>query len=489
MRIASRYTLGVTVGAMLFFGAAGYVQLRSEERDLRAATRGSMQLLGRSLTVAFENALRDRQAEDVEETLRELERIDGTVDIFVLRGDGRVMASSAAAHPAPATHPSRMGAEFVSLHGVEWLQFQSRLTLRDGRQARLVVLRPLADLRADLRATRAGIAAAVAGFVAVVSVLGVVLGRVYVSRPLTGVIEAMRRVREGDLDPEPGPFATDEVGSARRELAVLVDALRETRANLELESERRRRLERGLDEVAKLVAIGRLSASVAHEIGSPLQVIEGRVASLAKRSSDPEVARVAEILLGQTQRITRIVEQLLAVARRRGDRRASVDLVVVLGPIIELLTHEARRMSATLSFDVERASVRAVADADQLQQVVFNLVRNALQASRPGGTIHVQLAIGVMGAAATPCVLLVVRDDGEGMPAFVLEHASDPFFTTRTDQGGTGLGLAIVRGLVDEHHGRLTIESVEGEGTVVTIQLPVERHPSALAEVQDVEAQ
>jgi len=476
MSIATRSTLALTCVAVVFAGVVGAWQLTDEERELRRAAQAAASLLGRSLQVAFENALRDRQSEDIRETLRALEPMAPDVDVFVFDARGALLAASEGAPartlPAAAPHPE---ARFVGSGEDEILVVDAPLDLVRERDARLVVIAPLDRLREDLAATRRTLAVGIGAFVVVLALLAYLVNRAYVARPLERLITTMARVQRGDLDPpDVSTFRNDEVGATAHALARLVTDLRVTKEQREEEIARRHRLERGLEDVDKYVTVGRLSAGLAHEIGSPLQVLEGRAADLARKSTDGEVRRVAGILVEQAQRITRTVSQLLTVSRRRRPRRVPLDLGVIVGPIVDLLSHEARRASASLEMTTKPETPLLEGDPDQLQQVALNLLRNALQAG--ARTVRIRVAPGVLSDDASrparAAVVLEVCDDGHGMSDAVRARAFEPFFTTREAEGGTGLGLAVVRGLVEEHGGSVSLTAGSPDGTRVVVRLP-----------------
>lgn len=474
MSLSTRLTTALSVAALGLFAAVGTWQLRAEENDLRRAVQHDIGLLGRSLQVSFENALRDRQAEDVQETLEELERIDPTVDVFVYDASGAMIASSTGAVTHDrwlAIRPEEVELRFIDLPGpgrVEML-LPLRIT-RDERPATMAIVRSLGDMHADLAATRLRVMLSVVGFVLLVALLTMVLSRFWVGRPLAKMIAHMRRVRAGDLTPAPFPERDDEVGQALHEFEVLVRDLRQTRAAIDAEAEARQRLEGQLRELDKMRAVGQLAAGLAHEIGSPLQILEGRLAALEHKADDPaETRRVVAILREQAQRITRIVTQLTGVARRPSASSRRFDPVAPVRTVVELLEVEARRRGVSLITRVQDALPDVDGDSDALQQVVLNLVRNALDATAAGGKIAVTLSSVGTGAKA---LRITVTDDGRGMDESTLAHAFEPFFTTRQEQGGTGLGLAVVKSIANELRATTSLRSAVGEGTSVVFELP-----------------
>ncbi len=478
-RLATRLTFAVSVAAFVVFASVGAWLLREEETDLRGAAARDVRLLGRSLEVAFENALRDAQAQDVQETLRELERIDPAVDVFVYDASGVALASSSGAVERArwqAARPRETEIRFVPERSPRWVELLVPLVItRDERPATLVIARPLDDMNADLASTRWRVAAGVAGFVLVVAMLTNVLARIWVGVPLARMVARMARVRSGDLSPAGSHDRGDEVGETLRQFELLVDDLRVARERLSAEADMRRRLEEKLRDVDKLATIGQLAAGLAHEIGSPLQVLEGRLATLETKSSDAETRRIATTLLEQARRITRIVSRLTGVARRRHERTGPVELGPPMRTVVELLDGEARRRGVRLTFAMGRDIPLVETDPDSIQQVTLNLVRNALDATPDGGRIEVHLESGQLDRTdgrTTQSARIIVRDTGRGMDEATRERVFDAFYTTRAETGGTGLGLAVVKGIVDEHRGHVEVSSEPGRGSTFVIDLP-----------------
>jgi signal transduction histidine kinase len=259
--------------------------------------------------------------------------------------------------------------------------------------------------------------------------------------------------------------------------------LAEARQRLISEADAREALEMRLQRADKLVTVGQLSAGLAHEIGSPLQVVNGRARALAARTDlPPDVRRSAEVLAGQTDRIARIVEQLLTFSRQTVPAMAGVQLAAPVRDIVELFEPEARRHDVRLEFHCDDDLPAANVDVGQVQQVVMNLLRNAVCATRPKGYVRLFLTSGSVAKPSgplQPSVSLVVEDTGEGIPDTLLPRIFEPFFTTRSHTGGTGLGLAVVKTIVDAHGGTIAVTSNPGEGTRFTVQFPIADHSVA----------
>jgi signal transduction histidine kinase len=330
----------------------------------------------------------------------------------------------------------------------------------------IVLEKPLAELQRDLQATRRNIWLTTLMFVFAVAGLTWVLTRTHVGSPLAHMVANMKRVRSGDLQIAPTSRTSDEVGAAQEEFDLLVRDLETARVRADQEFEARRRMELGLQNADKLITLGQLSAVMAHEIGSPLQILEGRARALHKQAGDTDATRrTADMLVEQTERITRMVEQMLSITRRRAPIRSVVDAERSIRSVVALLELEARRRR--VRFVIQRTGRSEVfADADQLQQVALNLIRNALEAS-PRDAI---VAVTVGGDDIW--LTLEVRDAGPGISESDRPHLFEPFFTTKAESGGSGLGLSVVKSIVQEHAGKVEFLEDESSGCIVRVNLP-----------------
>lgn len=482
MRIPAKVSLGVGALAFVVFGSIAVWQAALERRDLVHAVEQEMMLTGRGMRIATENALRDRQTQDVGPIVSALEEISADVDVLMFAPDGSLRATSegglasaerfepAALVALPAEHPQ------VDLDEGRAVLILP-LSVEGESLGSLAIVRPLSDVREDLRREVGGLALAVAVFAVLVCALAYGLGEVLVGRPLARLSTAMAGVGRGDLHPPLDGERDDEIGRVTASFQAMLAELARARENLELEQDAHRRSTRALQDADRLVTLGQLSAGLAHEIGSPLQVLHGRARRLLRNAEDAdEVRRVAEVIVGQAERITRIVRQLLDVARRR-PRNTLGEPIAAVRSVVELLELEARRRGVTVELRVQGELPAEAVEVDTLQQIALNLARNALQASHEGG--HVVLALGrgkvVHPATAVhvPSLRLEVLDDGAGIDPAIRSQLFEPFFTTRSGDGGTGLGLAIVGTLAKELGGMVTVESELGQGTCFVVELPI----------------
>lgn len=469
MSIRLRFTIALTVLGLILFGGYAVVAYGSEVDDLHNATEREILTLGRSLATSLGNALRDRQRADIDETLRALESLEPRIFIHVHDVDAHEIAHSNGeliddTSEVLARRAALTQHESVEL-GDQRMIYAAPLTSDSGAViGAIVVARVIDDLKADLARTRWRLIAVVVAFVVVTMLSGILLGSAYITRPLATLLDGIAHVRDGDFKSRVAQVRHDEIGGLVDEFNAMVEALGDARQRIDQETEARLRLERGLQGIDKMITIGQLSAGLAHEIGSPLQVLSGRGSALLERSPDAETRRQAEILVEQTARITRIVDQLLSIGRRRPAVIAPRDLGRPVRAVLELLDGEARRRGVALDLQLDGAEHVIDADEDQLQQIVLNLVRNALAATPRGGRITVRVESG----GDPREVRLIVRDTGPGIPSEMQARLFEPFFTTRASEGGTGLGLAVVRAIVAEHGGTIAASSDRGAEFIVS---------------------
>lgn len=218
----------------------------------------------------------------------------------------------------------------------------------------------------------------------------------------------------------------------------------------------------------KLASIGLLSAGVAHEINTPLTGISSYVQMLQKKLSDSPHSPILAKIENQTERVARIIKNLLNFARNPSDFSFHrVNLGESLQGIISLIDYKLKTMNIKL--DLNLSSLKPIwAQGEMLQQVFINIIINAIDAMPDGGTLSIDLSQNNKEA------IITIKDTGRGIKKQHLPHIFDPFFTTKGLGKGTGLGLSISYAIIREHEGNMTVESESGKGTCFTISIPVD---------------
>ena len=228
----------------------------------------------------------------------------------------------------------------------------------------------------------------------------------------------------------------------------------------------RTRLEEQLRRTERVAELGTLASGMAHEIGTPMNVILGRAEYLLDRVADEPVKKGLKTIVAQVERITRVMNQLLTFARRKPAQPGPVALQEVIENSLEMFRERLSRHNVQAETHTDADCPSVLADSDQMNQVLINLIMNALHAMPEGGTLRFGLG------RERDMVKLTVSDTGHGIPSAVVNKIFDPFFTTKEFGKGTGLGLTVVKGLIEEHRGSIAVESEEGKGTTFTILLP-----------------
>jgi two-component system, sporulation sensor kinase A len=228
-----------------------------------------------------------------------------------------------------------------------------------------------------------------------------------------------------------------------------------------------RALEDQLRKTERLAELGTLASGMAHEIGTPMNVILGRAELLMRKATDERTKRGLETIVTQVERITKIMNQLLSFARKRPAVRQGVNLEAVMIDVLDVLQERFGKQHIQVMKTVSPHLPKVLADPDHMNQVFLNLILNACQAMSDGGTLSLTLH------PTDDTVELMVQDTGGGISPDQLSKIFDPFFSTKAVGEGTGLGLTVVHGILQEHQGAIRVTSVPGQGTTFIVSLPI----------------
>jgi signal transduction histidine kinase len=243
-----------------------------------------------------------------------------------------------------------------------------------------------------------------------------------------------------------------------------------------------RELEQARQSAARASYVGLLASGLAHEIRNPLNAMNMNLQMLEEEltarpeQADPEHAELLESTKSEIKRLERLVNNFLAYARPAQPRLESGDLNLVVREVLRLLEADTRHSGVELRADLEPLLPHVDTDETQFKQALINLLVNARQVLKEGGTVTVRTRAGSHGE-----VVVEVEDNGPGIPAEARERIFEVFYSSRG--GGTGLGLPIAKQIVERHGGTIEVSSVEGQGTTFRIRLP--RHPHPAAEIPD----
>ncbi|UQA57765.1 sensor histidine kinase [Polyangium aurulentum] len=308
--------------------------------------------------------------------------------------------------------------------------------------------------------------------VLVVSALAFWLSRA-LGRGLGDLVHGAERIAAGDLGTRVRASHLLELDRVARAFNEMSGSLAEAREKLLSAEASRHDLAARMRHAQALTVVGQVAGSFAHEIGSPLNTILGWSRLSAADDAIPEgVRRQFETISAQCERITRIVQRMLAVARPPSDLVQPVHLGEVVREVTAFLAPDLRARRVDLRVDVAEGLPPVTAVRDQVMQVVMNLCVNAIQAQSGSGTLRISLAAEVEDARPkTLC--LEVADAGPGVPEELRGQIFEPFYTTKRASGGTGLGLPIVTDIVRELGGKVEVRDAPEGGALFRVILPV----------------
>jgi two-component system NtrC family sensor kinase len=512
--VAAKLAVCVIAGTAAFFCLFGYINLRMERRfwqDTIAQTGDRItELIGDS--TRYQMLRDDREALD--HMIEDLGSGPGIQRIRVFNKDGRITLSSDArevnrvvdktAEQCVQCHPRDSRAKPLKDLAREK---RAREFYANGQHV-LGVMRPIynspdcanaqchvhkagqhvlgvidADLSLEqVDAQMARQQASLTWFLITAIVFGCAAAALFmwivVYRPVKELIDGTHRVADGDLDYRLPVRSEDELGDLAASFNKMTAEVAGVQAKIEAEVRRKtaelERVHKTLLSSEKMASIGKLAATVAHEINNPLFGIL-TYARLVLREllkhdlpARDEMAEQLQTIERESKRCGDLVKNLLTFSRQAPSHREPNDLNTVVHRAAMLVKHKLDMQNIELKEDLAEGLPAVECDGNQLQQVILVLMVNASEAMPKGGRLEV--TTGFEGESEQAWVR--VKDTGSGIPPEILPQIFDPFFTTKEDQNRTGLGLAVAHSIVEQHAGEISVRSMPGEGTEFRVTLP-----------------
>lgn len=484
MKLVRRLTLYLLLAVGIVLGVDTVWSVRSHLSLFAEDVRHDEEVFGVALARAVERVWRRQGEAEALDLLASMDSVKSDVRVRVVYLDaerGDPFAPDAPGRALAATRRERAVTHVRDEENTEArLYTYVPLDVPGERAAALEVMESLAHERAyalsRIRSTllTGALTALMCGAVAWI------VGARVVGRPVRALVGKARRIGRGDFS---GPLQLaprDELSQLASEMNAMAAALDAATQKVAHESAARVRALEQLRHADRLTTVGKLAAGLAHELGTPLNVVAGRAKMIAAGEVDsPEEGRdSARIIAEQAERMTRIVRQLLDFARRRASEKRETDLGSLVRQTVVLLDALAGKRRVSLRCEEPAVPVRAHVDAAQVQQALANLVVNAVQASSRDGCVTISVAshekapLEHAEAQPGPWAAIEVHDEGAGIPAEQITEIFDPFFTTKPVGEGTGLGLSVAHGIAQEHGGWIAVESQPGRGSRFTLWLP-----------------
>lgn len=477
-----RLILVLLIPPILVVGVYGFVRMRAERAELLAEDQRNAVAIATAAQVAIERALRDAGPAELAAVLADA--LKDNRQISRVRLFDRDLRPIVPASAQTTIDDLLTDALRRVMHSAQAEGF----TRRTGKESAFVYVVPIRaatgavigamEMAHSTAAIDARIRGAAWDIVVRLSVLlismtvltGIVVQR-QLLRPLFALTEGIRNLGRGGPDAPLPIDRRDELGRVAEAFNTMATQLRSARRELVLENERALELEQQLRHSATLAVAGRLASGLAHEIGTPLNIVSGRAEFLLHNLPEGDERRdELQVIIGQIDRISAMIRSLLDTVRPLKPTIENIRVNTVVDRLLVLLTHTARRYGVTLEVAVPADLPAVRADRNQLQQVVINIVMNAFEAARPAGRVS------LLAEAATRDsrmgVQIVVKDTGHGIPAALTSKIFEPFFSTKPPGEGTGLGLPICRDIVKTLDGYISVESPPGQNTIFTVWLP-----------------
>jgi signal transduction histidine kinase len=497
VRLGLKFAISLVVPLVVLTVVLGYAYQQHSQRVLSVELVKEGRAIALVVQAVAQDYMQNRRPEEFTRFVDEVAGYERLLGMRIFGRDGRLVYQP----PSLDAYPFR---DSVELRRVLRERVSAETHGRVEGRSVLGFMFPLADRRgnllgagevlqlesfiaADARSNLDFILLLSLAMIAATTTTILLVTRLNVTRPIASLVASFRRAGAGDLSARVPVRGGDELARLALEFNGMCERLEEAQRSLDNELRMRQQFEGRLRNADRLAGLGRLSAGLAHEIGTPLNVISGRAESLMRHlGDDAQAARSLQDISAQTERIVRIVRDMLDFARMKAPLRVPTPLEDVVQVVLELAAPQLESGRVAVDVRIPGDLPAVVADGDQLQQVFLNLVLNALDAMQGGGTLRVRAAQRTcphpdQGGSPRRWVAIDFEDTGIGIPPENRDRLFDPFFTTKEPGKGTGLGLSVSYGIVEEHGGWFELDSAPGKGTRMSVFLPVEPEPGATA--------
>jgi two-component system NtrC family sensor kinase len=486
MKIGTKLTLYLSIIIVLVLSGFGYLDVLSSRDILIRKMKAEVRSAGRTLKVSLEEISPPEKKEYIQgliDAMGEYERNLGVV-VYYPRGNLVFHSPSLKGKIDPYLDLTRRSMredapqeKFGTYEKLPVFFYTFPLGDREGKTIGGVsILQETSSMEKEIEQTKWSIFIMISVLILGTVALVLLGTRKWITLPISNLMEGIKNFAGGNLDYRIEWKTADELSELAQAFNQMAVDLRKAQERIIRETETKLELERGLRESEKLAIIGQLASGLAHEIGTPINIIYGRTELIQKRLEDKEgLKKNLDIVLRQTERITKIIQQLLGFVRKKKPEQKVLNLPSLLEGALELLDHQIRKQKVRVVKDRMEGLPSIIGDSDQLQQVFLNLILNAIQSMPEGGILSLSAAAKMISKDGHPedrrsYLEVSVQDNGAGMEKEVLQNIFTPFFTTKDT--GTGLGLMVTQGIIQDHGGWMEVESEVGKGSRFSVYLP-----------------
>lgn len=481
MRLTFKLTAILFLLTVVLLAADSFFTIKHTVRIFESDAKEDLQLLGTVLSTAVVESWKTKGRERALELIDDINRGDNTRNIAwidvssfsqspqlnLLQENERalvIVGGETLVHSGDAGEQSMALYKPVMIAG----RLEGVVELRES-------LKPLEDIISDR----------IRGDVVLTTLLALLggalmffVGTFFVGRPIESLVAMTRRIGSG-MPGEPVSYrGGDEIAVLVNEVNLMGERLEASRKRAEDESNQKIQALERLQHSDRLAVAGKLASAIAHEIGTPLNVVGGRAEFIASGELAPsEMISNGQVIRKEVERIRALVRQFLDFSRRRAPVRQLIDLNSILRSVCDLLSPLASKKSTDLELRFGASRCELFVDPVQIQQAITNVIINAVQAMKDKGKVVVSTSLGAFDPHRRPnagrCVTISIEDNAGGIPDEKLPFIFEPFFTTKEAGEGSGLGLSIAKEIIADHDGEITVRTSDGQGTVFTIILPV----------------
>jgi signal transduction histidine kinase len=490
MKISTRLIIILTLSVNAVMLVATFLILRQTERNLTTAAKDEIRAHAVTLRIALEEDYATGSALDAQRLINRLNENANIYGAILFNAAGQIEVVSNSIIAEQIAYPSEVKLALRTLQPIEVIRqinnqdvFSVISPLQNGNVVvgAIEIAQPISFIRAELIQERRNIAFTAAILSIIILLVASLVLHFNLTRPVQSLLHGAIALGKGDLAHRVAvPRTSGEFVRLATEFNRMAAQLAAEREALAHETEEKLALERKLRHSERLAAVGRLAAGIAHEVGAPLQVIDGRAKQLLERQETPRETcqRNLTIIRTQADRITRLVRQMLNLSRPYSLQCQPTNLRDLLAEVVEAVEISATHHQIKLTLQAPAQQVVEI-DSGLILQALLNIAQNAIQAMPAGGELKLVCLSEPVMKDGTPMVVLQISDTGPGIPPQHLEHIFDPFYSTKEIGHGTGLGLSVSSRIVEEHGGLLEAANHPAGGAVFSLYLPQSKGMSA----------
>jgi signal transduction histidine kinase len=485
LKLGTKLTVFLSLIIVLVLSGYGYFHILSRRELLVKKMKVEVESTGRSIKVSLEKVMLEREREYVQDLIDGVEEYEKTLGVIVYHPGKDLVFTSRFLGDETEPYLEMIKNSIKNDYPQEEFGvykktpiFAYAFPLKDKKGENIggvSILQHTSFLGEDIRRAEWNILITILLLIGGIVTIVLIGTKKWISQPISHLMAGINHIAKGNLDTRIDLKRKDEISQLAEAFNQMAVDLKKAQQEVIQQAEAKVELERSLRQSEKLAIIGQLASGLAHEIGTPLNIIGGRVELTKRRLEDGEAQKNLDIVMEQTERITKIIQQLLGFVRKKKPEQQTLNLGSLLGTTLDFLDHQIQKQRLTVFKEIENNLPPVIGDPDQVQQVFLNLILNAIQAMPHGGALRLSASSKWVSKEGLEdgqrqYVEICVEDSGIGMEKEVVQNIFNPFYTTKNS--GTGLGLTVSQGIIQDHEGWIDVESEIGKGSVFRVYLP-----------------